>query len=70
MILGSQPLAETESTLWAEAQVLNTQREVTQMVAASLPSIPGYGVLQMVLGKTMIIFRDKVGIVLYKVLMA
>ena len=33
--------AETKSTLWAEAQVLNTKRTVTQMVVASLLSIPG-----------------------------
>ena len=33
-------LAETESTLWAEAQILKDQNTGTQ-VLASLPSIPG-----------------------------
>ena len=34
-------LAETESTLWAEAQVLNTQRATQQVEGQILPSIPG-----------------------------
>ncbi|XP_033135982.1 uncharacterized protein LOC103841762 [Brassica rapa] len=34
-------LAETESTLWAEAQLLNEQRTVTQVQVTSHPSIPG-----------------------------
>ena len=34
-------LAETESTLWAEAQILNEQRTVPQVAVTSLPSIPG-----------------------------
>ena len=33
-------LAETESTLWAEAQILNEQRTVPQIVDTILPSIP------------------------------
>ena len=34
-------LAETESTLWAEAQVLNEQRTEPRAVVTSLPTIPG-----------------------------
>jgi len=34
-------LAETESNLWAEAQLLKTQRAAQQVVLATLPSIPG-----------------------------
>ena len=34
-------LAETESTLWAEAQVLNEQRTKPRTVVTSLPTIPG-----------------------------
>ena len=34
-------LAETESTLWADAQILNEQRTTLQIVDMILPSIPG-----------------------------
>ena len=34
-------LAETELTLWVEAQILNEQRTISQIVDTSLPSIPG-----------------------------
>ena len=34
-------LAETESTLWAEAQILNEQRTIPQILDMILPSIPG-----------------------------
>ena len=34
-------LAETESTLWAEAQILNDQRTIPQIMDTILPSIPG-----------------------------
>ncbi|KAL0670310.1 hypothetical protein Bca4012_033014 [Brassica carinata] len=34
-------LDETESTLWAEAQVVNDQRKTPQIIYAILPSIPG-----------------------------
>ena len=34
-------LAEMESTLWAEAQVLKTQRGVQHVEVLNLPSIPG-----------------------------
>ena len=33
-------LAETESTLWAEAQIVNDQRTTTSIIDAILPSIP------------------------------
>ena len=34
-------LAETESTLWTEAQILNEQRNVRHIEVTTLPSIPG-----------------------------
>ena len=34
-------LAETESTLWAEADILNIQREIPPAEVATLPLIPG-----------------------------
>ena len=34
-------LAETESTLWAEAQIANDQRMTTSIIDLILPSIPG-----------------------------
>ena len=34
-------LSETKSTLWAEAQILDEQRIVSQVVVTSLPPIPG-----------------------------
>ena len=34
-------LAETKSTLWAEAEILNEQRTIPQIVDTILPSIPG-----------------------------
>ena len=34
-------LAETESTLWVEAQILKEQRTIPQLVDTTLPSIPG-----------------------------
>ena len=34
-------LAETKSTLWAEAQILNEQRTIPQIVDTILSSIPG-----------------------------
>ena len=34
-------LAETESTMWAEAQVVNDQRTTPQTIDVILPSIPG-----------------------------
>ena len=67
-------LAETESTLWVEAQVLNEQRTEPRTMVTSLPTIPGRwcfidGVVQMVLGKRVISFPDKNGLVRYQVLM-
>ena len=35
-------LAETESRLWVEAQVMNTQRVVQSVEVTTLPSIPGH----------------------------
>ena len=34
-------LAETESTLWAKAQILNEQRTIPQIVDTTLSSFPG-----------------------------
>ena len=34
-------LVETESIIWGEAQILNTQRATPTVAAATLPSIPG-----------------------------
>ena len=62
-------LAKTESTLWAEAQVVNDQRMPLPIIDTVLPSIPGNGVLQMVRGKRVLFFQDKVGSVLWKVSM-
>ena len=39
--LDALKLAETESTLWAEAQKLNEQRTIPQIVNTIMPSIPG-----------------------------
>ena len=39
--LDTLKLAETESTLWAEAQILNEQRATPPIVATIMPSIPG-----------------------------
>ena len=40
-------LAETESTLWAETQVVNDQRKIPQIIDAILLSIPGRWCLHM-----------------------
>ena len=34
-------LAKTESTLWAEAHIVNEQRTISHVEVKSLPSIPG-----------------------------
>ena len=39
--LDTLKLAETESKLWAEAQILNDQKMIPQIEATILPSIPG-----------------------------
>ena len=39
--MDTHKLAETESTLWTEAQILNEQRTIPQIVDTILPSIPG-----------------------------
>ena len=39
--LDTLKLAETESTLWVEAQILKEQRTIPQLVDTTLPSIPG-----------------------------
>ena len=54
-------LAETESTLWAETQILNEQRTVPQIADTTLPLIPGRWCLWMAHGKRVILFQDKVG---------
>ena len=62
-------LAELESTLWAEAQVITDQRRERQVQTRPTLETTGYGVLQMVRGKKINYFRDKDGIVPYEILM-
>lgn len=54
--------AKTESTIWVRH--LNIQRATHQVEVTNIQSIQGDGVLQIVLGKKMIYFQDKFGIVL------
>ena len=62
-------IAETEFTLWTEAQLLNTQRAAQSIEVRNLQSIQGDGVSQMVHGKIRNYFQDKAGIAPYRVLM-
>ena len=56
-------IAETEFTLWTEAQLLNTQRAAQSIEVRNLQSIQGDGVSQMVHGKIRIFTQDRIGIV-------
>ena len=54
-------LAETESTLWAEAHILNDQRIAQNVEVTTLPAIPGRWCFTDGSWKEGDIFQDKVG---------